>query len=293
LGCGTFLLTNLTPGLEELFEVGRHLVTYEGREDLDTQISYYLAQAPEREAIARAGYAHAQAHHTYLQRARQIAATLGLATGASLAPAEPQADFAPSSVARTQPAPTQRHPGSLSAREQVRCGLWLGYRCGLDQPAATEAPNEFGGSGIEKPLHDWVVRHLPPGRTILELGSGQGSTKHLSRFYQMVSVEDKTQFLGLYDSHYIHAPIVGGWYSLEALQAQLPRQYDLLLVDGPTGEGNRWGFLHHLDLFRTDVPIIFDDTWRQAERDLSQQVAQVTGKRVVPVPGQNSFTVLI
>ena len=55
---------------------------------------------------------------------------------------------------------------------------------------------------------------------------------------------------------------------------------ECILVDGPTGEGNRWGFLENLDLFRQDVPIIVDDTWRRAEKDLLLEVAKKLVKNI-------------
>jgi len=77
LGCCTFLLTNYTPGLEKLFTLGKHLVVYETRDDLDEKISYYLTHPEEREQIARQGYDHVRKNHKYIHRAEQILDALG------------------------------------------------------------------------------------------------------------------------------------------------------------------------------------------------------------------------
>jgi len=139
---------------------------------------------------------------------------------------------------------------------------------------------DFGGSGITEELFDWIVANVPQGSTMLELGAGHVSTKFLSQRYKLYSVEDKAEFLNIYPSTYIYAPIDTNknWYYRKALEEDLPKEYDCILVDGPTGEGNRWGFLENLDLFRQDVPIIVDDTWRRAEKDLLLEVAKKTGK---------------
>lgn len=71
-GCKTFLLTNYTPNLGKLFEVGEELVTYSSGEDLVRMIRYYLEHPKEREAIAEAGYNRVKRDHTYLRRASQL-----------------------------------------------------------------------------------------------------------------------------------------------------------------------------------------------------------------------------
>lgn len=68
LGCETFLLTNETPGLCELFEIGKHLVTYNDHNDLIEKINYYLNNENERNQIAKNGYSHVMEKHTYLER---------------------------------------------------------------------------------------------------------------------------------------------------------------------------------------------------------------------------------
>jgi hypothetical protein len=68
LGCKTFLLTNETPGLRELFDVDKHLVTYESPIDLVDKISYYLNNPIERSNIAENGYNHVIKNHTFYER---------------------------------------------------------------------------------------------------------------------------------------------------------------------------------------------------------------------------------
>ena len=141
-------------------------------------------------------------------------------------------------------------------------------------------PGNWGGAGITEPLFQWIRQHLPDGKHILELGSGDVSTQYLSQHYRVTSVEDKPEFLNRYPSRYIYAVLVDGWYDVPVLEAQLPKNYDLLLVDGPVGSGPRAGFLKHLRLFRTNVPIVIDDTWRDVEREMAAQLAKITGGRL-------------
>ena len=65
------MLTESRPELEELFDVGKNLVVFEGAEDLQDKIRYYLPHDSERKRIAMSGYS-AVREHTYTNRAEQI-----------------------------------------------------------------------------------------------------------------------------------------------------------------------------------------------------------------------------
>ena len=134
----------------------------------------------------------------------------------------------------------------------------------------------FGGSGITKELFDWFLENIPAGGRVLELGAGHVSTKYLSERYIVYSVEDKMQYLNIYHNNYIYAPIDldANWYSISCLLKGLPAEYDCILVDGPAGEGNRWGFYANIKFFKSNIPIIIDDTWRKAERDLLAAISR-------------------
>lgn len=149
---------------------------------------------------------------------------------------------------------------------------------------------KFGGSGITEPLYTWIREHVPAGAHILELGSGDVSTPLLAQDYQVTSVEDNVFWLHRHSSHYIYAPLVNGWYDRGALKAQLSLDYALLLVDGPTGSEARVGLFLNLDLFRLDVPIIVDDTWRSPERAMALKLARVLGAELID---RNEFCILL
>jgi spore maturation protein CgeB len=79
---GGFQLVTHRPGLEELFDDGRELVSYEGLDDMLEKIRYYLVHDELRQQIARAGRERALAQHTYALRLQLILDTVnGLATG--------------------------------------------------------------------------------------------------------------------------------------------------------------------------------------------------------------------
>ena len=126
----------------------------------------------------------------------------------------------------------------------------------------------------------WINDNLSKGCTILEFGSGHGSVALSSRF-NLISVEHDEEWLNLSNGTYIHAEIVQnpisnrhkqtGWYNPESL-VNLPDFVDLIIVDGPPGDVGRIGLLHHLALLPKSNYWIVDDTDREAEAILLQNL---------------------
>jgi hypothetical protein len=71
-GMGAMLITDAKANLQELFDVGKEVVTYDSAEDAAEKISYYSAHPAERDAIAHAGQARTLREHTYEQRMREL-----------------------------------------------------------------------------------------------------------------------------------------------------------------------------------------------------------------------------
>jgi hypothetical protein len=74
LGCGGFLLTSYSPGLETLVTNHRHLVWYRSDAECLELIEHYLARPDERCQIAEAGRGYVLAHRTYRHFARDLMA---------------------------------------------------------------------------------------------------------------------------------------------------------------------------------------------------------------------------
>lgn len=158
--------------------------------------------------------------------------------------------------------------------------------------------NNLNGFAISEECYKWIEENLPEGSTILELGSGNG-TKELTKKWKVYSIENNPDWVGVAkDSNYIHAPLVKypelpyEWYDIEVVGNNIPEKYDLILVDAPTGHG-RWGFIHFIDLFNVDVPIIVDDTHREEERRVATKIGAITGKCVFDYSGhEKTFSVI-
>ncbi len=79
MAMGRPLLTNRESernGLTELFEDGKHLILYDGEQDLVDKVRYYLDHDEEREAIALAGHQLAIRRHRYVDRVDTLLATV-------------------------------------------------------------------------------------------------------------------------------------------------------------------------------------------------------------------------
>lgn len=112
---------------------------------------------------------------------------------------------------------------------------------------------------INKECFDKIGEILEFGKIILELGSGK-SSELLSKFYNVISVEDNLEWINKYNTTYIQIDTVdNGGYNFKKLEEKIKNiDYDLLIIDGPND--NREKILDNIDIFKNDIPIIWDDT---------------------------------
>ena len=76
----------------------------------------------------------------------------------------------------------------------------------------------------------------------------------LIKYWNVYSVEENHNWATVMSCHnnYIYAPLKDNWYDLDELKHWLPKEYDLIIIDGPKGSwGNpiRTGFYKNKDLF--------------------------------------------
>lgn len=72
LGCKTGLITNVTPGLDKLFDIENDLITYTNKNDLVDKIKYYLNNTSELKRIIENGFSNVSQNHTYNKRAEEL-----------------------------------------------------------------------------------------------------------------------------------------------------------------------------------------------------------------------------
>ena len=146
---------------------------------------------------------------------------------------------------------------------------------------------------ISEEMYSWIKQEIPEGKTILEFGSGTG-TIELTKHYKVYSVEQNQKWIGLApDSNYIHAPLKEEWYDPDIVFSKIPKEYDLIIVDGPMGQNLRSGIDKYWDKFNTNVPLLFDDTHKKKDRDHALYVANLLKKEWREVKGwQKSFIIV-
>ena len=85
-GCGGLMLTGPALHLEDYYDIGGEVLTFQTSADLIGTLRRLLADEPARAAIARAGYERTVREHTYVHRFNDIFERLGLPTK----PVDPQ-----------------------------------------------------------------------------------------------------------------------------------------------------------------------------------------------------------
>jgi hypothetical protein len=125
-----------------------------------------------------------------------------------------------------------------------------------------------------------LIEILPKGKTILELGSGWGSSQLMKR-WNLISIENNIKWHKKFNPQSIRVktkrPGQRGWFDPVLLEEALQGlEYDLLLIDGPHFE--RECFPKHLDLFDNKVPMIFDDVNRRAGQYAIRESSKIIGR---------------
>ena len=167
----------------------------------------------------------------------------------------------------------------------------------------------IGSVSISIECINFIKSILPIRSTILELGSGLG-TVELSKWFKMYSVENQFEWMNkfpdcttyipcrtlTYDDTFTAPNIVGtqaAWYHPDDLFENLPKSYDLILIDGPGGCYGRGGFFKYLEKFNTNVPILFDDINRKSDLDLMIKVSQQLNKPYTILESDKSLGYII
>ena len=74
VGAGAMALNEYCPELEDLFDIGKEIVTFEygNAEELRDKLAWYISHDEERTRIAKAGYKRGLKQHTFSARIKQI-----------------------------------------------------------------------------------------------------------------------------------------------------------------------------------------------------------------------------
>ncbi len=120
-----------------------------------------------------------------------------------------------------------------------------------------------------------IRKRLRSGMRTLEFGSGLSTLLFANYDLRHTVIEDNAEVAR--DAGPA-VQLVGrgadGWYNWEP-----DEPYDLILIDGPQGEGNRGGVLWVMErLVHDETVIVVDDVWRMAERELVERIEEKLGE---------------
>jgi len=136
---------------------------------------------------------------------------------------------------------------------------------------------QFDGWMIGRETVEQLLKIVPVGSTVLELGGGVG-TAVLRAFYDVKTFENDAEWRG-FNSYYAVESINGDWYDFDERDGRLFRDYDCIIIDGPKKTYKRDGFIEHMDKFNLDVPIVVDDTEREAGKRIVKAIEKATGRK--------------
>lgn len=127
---------------------------------------------------------------------------------------------------------------------------------------------------ISESMFNAIIEACPPDGTILELGSGS-TTRLFAEKRNIISIEHNEQYVRYYNKreNYIHAPLVNDWYSLDILLKEIPKEYDILLVDGPDTDTRIKFFFKYMNIFNPSIPWFLDDLdYKPFKDDFSEMI---------------------
>lgn len=139
---------------------------------------------------------------------------------------------------------------------------------------------------ISDNLLEWMITNT--SGSLLQLGTGMADNFLIGHYEWVYSIEHDLRYVAESPTLTIHCPIEKGWYQTEKIKVwhQIEGQYDVLLIDGPTGQIGRSKFLDHLEMFNLNATLIVDDTHRLEECKIFQYLTDLYPQReVVHVSG--------
>lgn len=156
---------------------------------------------------------------------------------------------------------------------------------------------------ISKELFHLIRTYVPKGETILEFGSGPGSTMELKPFYNLYSVEHTPWCKFNEEDHYFRCPLdaynypneeITLWYRMETVIEALKVPYKAILFDGPDTETRMIPVVIHHEIFNKDVHWFFDDWNIEKIRNGIKRLQEVTGRELLlSEVGAKKFAILL
>lgn len=168
-----------------------------------------------------------------------------------------------------------------------------------------ERQAKWNGSSITKDVWDYIRNNYVDGASIVEFGAGKTSTLCLSEHYHLVSFETdekwvktvKDNLSSRSNAKIVLAPLVDMFYDAKVLEQHLPKEIDLILLDGPKYKPNssRTKFLeiYESGIFDLIADILVDDVHRDKDRQIAETLSIRTGKKLELIGPSNHMAAIL
>lgn len=138
---------------------------------------------------------------------------------------------------------------------------------------------DFSEGAIGKEVWDAIRLHITPQSKTLEFGCGMSTLLFDCSFCRHTAIDNNRKWIDLVNARnlssgttLIHSDLnPAGFY-----ESVPEEQFDLILIDGPAGEGSRVGVLYVIEkLVKKGTAIIVDDTNREKDKQLSLAIQKL------------------
>lgn len=156
--------------------------------------------------------------------------------------------------------------------------------------------SNLNGMSIGEEMFSYLIHNFPANSILLEFGAGKG-TIELAKFFNVISIENDKNWINLSDKAEYHlAPLKNEWYDTKVVLSAIEgKDIQIIIVDGPLGEGKREGVINFIQAnpkLKT-ATIIVDDIQRRKEQELSVKLSYVVGRKNTRYIGhEKSFDVI-
>tara|TARA_B110000914_G_C15516320_1_gene473772 strand:+ start:2271 stop:2852 length:582 start_codon:yes stop_codon:yes gene_type:complete len=159
----------------------------------------------------------------------------------------------------------------------------------MEQQRLTDSGDESKGNldwMLPFDIFKFLKSTFDSGSKILEFGSGDG-TALLAEYFEICSIEHDEEWakkiattchlIPITSNEYSEQHSQVGWYDRKLVEAIIPDEIDIVIIDGPPGTIGRHGVLSILNSMPKSATYIVDDVHREQELDLYGRLLQWHG----------------
>jgi len=138
---------------------------------------------------------------------------------------------------------------------------------------------DYSEGAIGKEVWDAIRLHIEPNSKTLEFGCGMSTLLFDCSFCRHTAIDNNRKWIDMVSARNLSSGtnlIHSDLNSLGFYEFVPEERFDLILIDGPAGEGNRNGVLNIIhSLVKKGTAIVVDDTNRPKDKELSEAIQKL------------------